>query len=174
MYAGIAKLFGRAMWSVAVVDILLLLLISYLLFRFTEPYLGRAGAAIAVMVHASWHGEIEVLLDRPTRNVSGGLRIGWLLAHDATWTVVKGKLVCSGPPAWLRVLAKIQCHCIPALSPLPALTSTRVVLTGSRPGFPSQSPGGTGWRGPLFCWRDSLLQLALYSLGSFSRALGLP
>jgi len=37
VYAGIAKLFGRAMWSVAMVDILLLLLISYLLFRFTEP-----------------------------------------------------------------------------------------------------------------------------------------
>lgn len=59
LYAGIAKLFGRAMWSAAVVDILLLLLISYFLFRFTEPYLGRAGAAIAVMVHASWHGEMK-------------------------------------------------------------------------------------------------------------------
>ena len=58
VYAGIAKLFGRAMWSVAMVDILLLLLISYLLFRFTEPYLGRAGAALAVMVHASMHGEM--------------------------------------------------------------------------------------------------------------------
>jgi hypothetical protein len=59
LYAGIARLFGRAMWSVAVVDILLLFLISYLLFRFTVPYLGRAGAAIAVMVHASWHGEMN-------------------------------------------------------------------------------------------------------------------
>jgi hypothetical protein len=58
-YAGIAKLFGRVMWSAAVVDILLLLVISYLLFRFTEPYLGRAGAAIAVMVHASMHGEMK-------------------------------------------------------------------------------------------------------------------
>ena len=34
------QLFGKAMWSAAVVDILLLLLISYLLFRFTAPYLG--------------------------------------------------------------------------------------------------------------------------------------
>ena len=59
LYAGIAKLFGRAMWSAAVVDILLLLLISYFLFRFTETHLGRAGAAIAVMVHASWHGEMK-------------------------------------------------------------------------------------------------------------------
>jgi hypothetical protein len=58
LYAGIAKLFGRVMWSAAVVDILLLLLISYFLFRFAEPYLGRAGAAIAVMVHASMHGEM--------------------------------------------------------------------------------------------------------------------
>jgi len=58
LYAGIAKLFGRAMWSVPVVDILLLLLISYFLFRFAEPCVGRAGAAIAVMVHAYWHGEM--------------------------------------------------------------------------------------------------------------------
>jgi hypothetical protein len=62
LYAGIAELFGRAMWSVAVVDILLLFLISYLLFRFTEPHLGRAGAAIAVMVHASWHGEMKYFM----------------------------------------------------------------------------------------------------------------
>ncbi len=59
VYAGIAKLFGRVMWSAAVVDILLLLVISYLLFRFTEPYLGRAGAALAMMVHASMHGQMR-------------------------------------------------------------------------------------------------------------------
>jgi hypothetical protein len=59
VYAGIARVFGRTMWSAAVVDVFLLLIISYLLFRFTEPYLGRAGAAIAVMVHASWHGEMK-------------------------------------------------------------------------------------------------------------------
>jgi hypothetical protein len=59
VYAGIAKLFGRATWSVPVIDILLLLVISYFLFRFTEPYLGRAGAALALMVHASWHGEMK-------------------------------------------------------------------------------------------------------------------
>jgi hypothetical protein len=57
-YAGIAKLFGRAPWGVPAVDILLLFAISYLLFRFTKPYLGSAGAAIAVVVHASMHGEI--------------------------------------------------------------------------------------------------------------------
>jgi hypothetical protein len=59
VHAGIARLFGRVMWSAAAVDILLLLVISYLLFRFTEPYLGRADAAIAVMVHASMHGEMR-------------------------------------------------------------------------------------------------------------------
>jgi hypothetical protein len=58
-YAGIAKLFGRVMWSAAAVDILLLLIISYLLFWFTEPYLGPAGAAVAIMVHASMHGEMR-------------------------------------------------------------------------------------------------------------------
>jgi len=58
-YAGIAKLFGTVMWSAAVADILLLVVISYLLYRFTEPYLGRAGAAVAMMVHASMHGEMR-------------------------------------------------------------------------------------------------------------------
>lgn len=28
-------------------------------FRITEPYLGRAGAAVAIMVHASMHGEMR-------------------------------------------------------------------------------------------------------------------
>jgi len=59
IYAAIARVFGRTMWSVPVADILLLLVISYLLFRFAEPCLGSAGAAIAVMVHASWHGEMR-------------------------------------------------------------------------------------------------------------------
>jgi len=59
VYAGIAKVLGRVMWSAAAADILLLLLISFLLFRFSERYLGRAGAAVAVMVHASMHGEMK-------------------------------------------------------------------------------------------------------------------
>jgi hypothetical protein len=59
VYAGIAKLFGRVMWSAAAAEILLLLVISYLLFRFSERYLGRAGAAVAVMVHASMYGEMR-------------------------------------------------------------------------------------------------------------------
>jgi hypothetical protein len=59
VYAGIAKLFGRVMWSAAAADALLLLIISYLLFRFTEPYLGRMGAAVAIMVHASIRGEVR-------------------------------------------------------------------------------------------------------------------
>ena len=58
VYAGIAKLFGRVMWSAAAADILLLLIISYVLFRFSERYLGCAGAAVAVIVHASMHGEM--------------------------------------------------------------------------------------------------------------------
>ncbi len=57
VYAGVAKMVGRVMWSAAAADIVLLLLISYLLYRFTATYLGGAGAAVAVMVHASMHGE---------------------------------------------------------------------------------------------------------------------
>ena len=44
------------MWSAAAVDLLLLLLVSWCIFRFTERYLGPA-AAVAVTVHAVWHVE---------------------------------------------------------------------------------------------------------------------
>ena len=59
VYAGIAKVFGRAVWSVAMVDALLLLVISFFLFWYAKSYLGRAGAAVALMVNASWHGEMR-------------------------------------------------------------------------------------------------------------------
>ena len=58
IYAGIARIFGRVMWSVAVVDLLVLLVTSFLLFQFVERYLGSLGAAIAVVVHAGWHAKI--------------------------------------------------------------------------------------------------------------------
>jgi hypothetical protein len=58
-YAGIVKIFGTAAWSAAAADIVLLFVISYLLFLFVEPYLGWAGAAVAVLVHASMHGEMK-------------------------------------------------------------------------------------------------------------------
>jgi 4-amino-4-deoxy-L-arabinose transferase-like glycosyltransferase len=87
VYAGIARLFGRVMWSVAVVDILLLLLISYLLFRFTKPCLGRSGAAIAVMVHASMHGEMEYFwIAQPETFQVACVLAGYLLMrHRGHW-----------------------------------------------------------------------------------------
>ena len=53
-YAVIVRIFGQVMWSVALVDVLLILGISYFLFRYTERYLGRAGAALTVIVNAIW------------------------------------------------------------------------------------------------------------------------
>jgi hypothetical protein len=55
IYAAIVKVFGPVMWSVGLVDILWLLLISYLIFRFTERYLGTGAAVIAVVVSAYLH-----------------------------------------------------------------------------------------------------------------------
>jgi len=54
IYAGIVKVFGPVMWSVGVVDILWLLIISILIFKFAEKHLGTAPAVIAVVVHATW------------------------------------------------------------------------------------------------------------------------
>src|SRR6516165_9393512 len=53
LYAGICKLFGGAVWGVALVDVIWLLVLSYCIFRFTERFLGPGAAAVAVVVHAS-------------------------------------------------------------------------------------------------------------------------
>lgn len=55
VFAVIARVFDHAMWSVGLIDILWLLVISYCIFRFAERYLGPAGAGVAVIVNASWH-----------------------------------------------------------------------------------------------------------------------
>ena len=54
LYVPIVKVFDRAMWSVGVVDILWLIIISYFIFKFAEKYLGTAAAVVAVVVHTSW------------------------------------------------------------------------------------------------------------------------
>jgi hypothetical protein len=59
LYAGISKVFGSAVWGVALVDIVWLLVISYCIFRFTERFLGPGAAAVAVAVHASWHARVS-------------------------------------------------------------------------------------------------------------------
>ncbi|HEX5410237.1 MAG TPA: glycosyltransferase family 39 protein [Terriglobia bacterium] len=55
LYAAIVKVFGPAMWSIGLLDILWLLGISMFIFRFTEPSLGKAAAFLAVLVNAAVH-----------------------------------------------------------------------------------------------------------------------
>lgn len=55
LYAPIGRIFGTRLWSVAAVDLALLLLISWCIFRFTERCLGPMAAAVAVAIHAAWH-----------------------------------------------------------------------------------------------------------------------
>ncbi len=55
VYAAIVKLFGPVMWSVGLVDIAWLLVISFCIFRFAERYLGTAEAVTAVVVNGVWH-----------------------------------------------------------------------------------------------------------------------
>ena len=55
VYALLAKLFGHVMWSVGLVDIVWLLIISFCIFRFAEQYLGPVAAVIAAGVNADWH-----------------------------------------------------------------------------------------------------------------------
>ena len=55
IFAVIVKAFGTVMWSVGLVDILWLLIISYFVFRFTERYLGTGAAVVATVVNVTWH-----------------------------------------------------------------------------------------------------------------------
>jgi dolichyl-phosphate-mannose-protein mannosyltransferase len=57
IYAVIVRLFGTAMWSVAVVDFLWLLVISYCIYKSAERYLGTGAACIAVVFHAAWRAQ---------------------------------------------------------------------------------------------------------------------
>ncbi len=55
IYAVIVKIFGPVMWSVGLVDILWLLVISCCIFYFARRYLGNAGAALSVIFYAFRH-----------------------------------------------------------------------------------------------------------------------
>ncbi len=55
LFAVIVKALGAVMWSVGLVDILWLLVVSYFIFRFTERCLGTGAAVIATVVNATWH-----------------------------------------------------------------------------------------------------------------------
>jgi hypothetical protein len=152
-YAGIAKLFGRVMWSAAAVDILLLLLISYLLFRFTAPYVGRSGAAIAVMVHASMHGEMMYFwIAQPETFQVVCVLAGYLLMArpGRVWALncfVAGFLL--GYACWLKYNAIAF---LPFLAFLPYLDSS-----------------GLDWQPPRFSltipWRDWFAKVAVLLAG---------
>jgi hypothetical protein len=55
LYAAIVKIFGPAMWSIGLLDILWLLAISACVFCFTERALGKAAAFLAVLANAALH-----------------------------------------------------------------------------------------------------------------------
>jgi hypothetical protein len=152
-YAAIAKLFGRVMWSAAAVDILLLLVISYLLFRFTRSYVGRSGAAIAVMVYASMHGEMMYFwIAQPETFQVACVLAGYLLMKPrGRW----GKASCLaagillGCACWLKYNAIAF---LPLLVLLPYLDTSR--LDWQPPRFSLKIP-----------WRDWFAKVAVVLVG---------
>jgi hypothetical protein len=57
VYALIAKCVGPAIWSFGFLDFLWVLAISYCIYRFSEPQVGPAAAAIAMAMNAMWHSK---------------------------------------------------------------------------------------------------------------------
>ncbi len=55
LYSAIVKVFGLAMWSVGLLDILWLLAISVCIFCFTEHTLGKGAAFLTVLANAAMH-----------------------------------------------------------------------------------------------------------------------
>jgi hypothetical protein len=53
LYAVIVKIFGDVMWSVGLVDIIWLLIVSCFIFKFAERQLGTSPAVVAVVLHAA-------------------------------------------------------------------------------------------------------------------------
>lgn len=135
-YAGIAKLFGRVSWGVPLVDILLLLLVSYLLFRFTEPYLGVAGAAITVMIHASMHGEMHYfwIAQPETFQVACLLTAYFLMDRRKPWDKAGPFLagLVLGYACWLKYNAVAY---LPFVLLLPFLDTRRLDLQRPRVSF---------------------------------------
>jgi hypothetical protein len=57
IYAFVVKMFGPVMWSVGVVDVLWLLVISCGIFYFARRYVGSPAAALAMVFNASLHSQ---------------------------------------------------------------------------------------------------------------------
>ena len=55
LYIPFLALLGNVWWLVGLIDILWLLVFSYVLYRFSLPFIGEAGAALGVAVYACWH-----------------------------------------------------------------------------------------------------------------------
>ena len=83
IYALIVKTFGPVMWSVGLVDILWLLVISCCIFYFTRRYLGNPGASLAVLFYVCRHcrqGYIHAA--QPEAFLMLGIFSAWFLLLD--------------------------------------------------------------------------------------------
>lgn len=106
LYAMLAKLFSHVDWSVGLIDILWLLLISCCIFCFVERYLGKVAAAIAVVVNAAWHCENGYLdAAQPECFLILLVFAGYfLVAGGGRWQPARDLLAgsCLGAAFWLK------------------------------------------------------------------------
>ena len=129
LYAVLAKLFGHVMWSVGLVDIVWLLLISCCIFWFVERYLGTVAAAIAMVVNAEWHCSYGYLnAAQPECFVMLLAFAGYfLVAGEGRWQPARDLLagLCLAGGFWLKYNALVF---LPLLTIVPYLDWAKISL----------------------------------------------
>jgi hypothetical protein len=136
LYALLVKAFGHVMWSVGLVDILWLLVISYCIFRFAERYLGTGAAVIAVVVDAAWHTRIGYVdAAQPECFLMVAVFLGFFIASaQSPWPMtrqfVAGLLM--GAAFWLKYNALAF---FPLIALVPCVDWARLDLSPRQIGF---------------------------------------
>jgi hypothetical protein len=143
LFALLVKVFGQVMWSVGLVDILWMIIISVCIFEFTRRYLGTAAAAIAVVINSVWHanlGFVDAAQPECLLMVAVFLAF-FLVSSEKSWPRARNFAagLLMGAAFWLKYNALAF---FPLVAIVPYLDFSRLDLR----------PRRIGWRIPWYSW----------------------
>jgi hypothetical protein len=156
VYALIAKCFGPAVWSLGFLDFLWVLAISYCIYRFAEPQVGPAAAAIAMALNALWHSKAGYVntLQTETLVMLFVFVAYFIAAREGRWRELRAYAagLLLGGAFWLKYNALVFLLLV-VLGPGTAFTSPAEVSFHKR---------CCAW------WRSNLRRIALLTGGFFT------